>query len=337
MEILWLTEEDVKSLLTMDESIAAVETAFYHHGMGRTQMPPKSYLRFSKYDGDLRTMPAYLEGPDEAGVKIVNVHAGNPAKGLPTVMALLALISAKDGTPLAIISAAHLTAMRTGAAGAVAAKYLARRKSHVIGMIGAGVQARTQLLAISRCFSVDQVRVFDLSSRSADALVKEAEGFLECKFVIEKGPEEACNCDILVTTTPSRRPIVTEEMILPGTHINAIGADAAGKQELASALTAKAALFVDDLTQATHSGEVNVPISEGLLRPEDIRAQLGEVLAGKRPGRESDSEITIFDSTGLAIQDVAVGHVVYQEAMLAGIGKRLCSNVGVQKDHGHIA
>ena len=148
------TYEADKDLLTMDEAIAAVREAFYDHGIGRTQMPPKSYLYFSPYEGDLRSMPAYLERVDQAGVKTVNVHPRNAAIGLPTVMALLTLVSPKTGAPLAIMGATHLTAMRTGAAGAVAARLLAREESRTVGMIGAGVQARAQLLGIRiRSFS----------------------------------------------------------------------------------------------------------------------------------------------------------------------------------------
>jgi len=323
MEVLWITEEEVKSLLTMDETIAAVEKAFYDHGMGQTQMPPKSYLYFSKYDGDLRTMPAYLDGQDLAGVKIVNVHVANPKIGLPTVMALLTLISPKNGVPLAIMGATFLTAMRTGAAGALAAKHLARQDSRVVGMIGAGVQAKTQLLGLSRHFKIEQVKVFDTSQEGSKSLKKNSREFLDCEYLISENPQEACQCDILVTTTPSRRPVVKDSWILPGTHINAIGADAKGKQELQSSLTKRAKVFVDDLAQAVHSGEVNVPITEGILLREEIYAQIGEVLAGKKPGRESEKEITIFDSTGLGIQDVATGFAVYEKALQAKRGRKL--------------
>jgi alanine dehydrogenase len=182
MEILWLTEEEVKSLLTMDEAIIAVEKAFIDHGIGQTQMPPKSYLYFSRYDGDLRTMPAYLEGQDLAGVKIVNVHTRNPEKGLPTVMALLVLNSSQTGAPLAIMGATYLTSLRTGAAGAVAARNLARQNSRVVGMIGAGVQARTQLLGLSRHFSIEQVIVSDSSQERAQSFEDDVRSFLDCNI-----------------------------------------------------------------------------------------------------------------------------------------------------------
>ncbi|HWQ18275.1 MAG TPA: alanine dehydrogenase [Methanotrichaceae archaeon] len=323
LEVLWLSEDEVKSLLTMDDAIKAVENAFHDHGLGRTQMPPKSYLYFTSYDGDLRTMPAYLEGMDSAGVKIVNVHEKNPAEGLPTVMAILVLNSPHTGAPVAIMGATYLTSMRTGAAGGVAASRLARADSKIVGLVGAGVQARTQLMAVSRFFKIELVRVADRSMDRARALAEDCKRFLDCDYSLTTEVEEACDCDILITTTPSREPVVREAWIRPGTHINAIGADAKGKQELESSLTARSKVVVDDMAQAVHSGEVNVPISQGVLRPEKIYGQIGEILVGKIPGRTSSEEITIFDSTGLAIQDVATGSLVYQRALDKGLGNRM--------------
>ncbi len=323
MEVLWLSEDDVRSMLVMDDAITAVENAFKDHGLGKTQMPPKPYLYFPKYDGDLRTMPAYLEGQDVAGVKIVNVHVKNSEKGLPTVMALLVLNSPETGAPLAVMGATYLTNMRTGAAGGIATRALARPESKIVGMVGAGAQARTQLLALSRVFRIEKVTVSNRSLESSKAFVNDARSFLDCDYHATIDREEACDCDILVTTTPVRSPIIKEAWVKPGTHINAIGADAKGKQELESSLTRKAKVVVDDLAQAVHSGEVNVPISEGVLKAEDIYAQIGEILVGKKPGRTSREEITIFDSTGLAIQDVATGTVVYRRALENRIGKKL--------------
>jgi alanine dehydrogenase len=238
-------------------------------------------------------------------------------------MALLVLNSSKTGAPLAIMGATYLTSMRTGAAGAVAARTLARQNSQVVGIIGAGVQARTQLLGLSRHFQIEQVIVSDSSLERAQSFEDDVRSFLNCDCLTTASPEDACQCDILVTTTPSRRPAVQDKWIKPGTHINAIGADARGKQELESSLTKRAKVVVDDLTQAVHSGEVNVPISEGLLAPQDIYAQIGEILTGKKKGRISDEEITIFDSTGLGIQDVAAGDAVYKKALNTGLGMRL--------------
>lgn len=325
MDVLWLTEDDVKFLLTMDDAILAVEKAFLDHGLGRTQMPPKPYLYFAKYDGDLRTMPAYLEGLDLAGVKIVTVHPRNPEKKLPTVMALMVLNSPETGAPISVMGATFLTSMRTGAAGAVAAKHLARPESGTVGFVGAGAQARTQLMGLMGFFGIKRVIVSGRSVESGRAFERDTKAFLspECEFKITTDPKEACDCDILVTTTPVRSPIVKDAWVKPGTHINAIGADAKGKQELESSLTGRAKIVVDDMAQAVHSGEVNVPISEGRLKPEEIYAQIGEILTGAKQGRASQEEITIFDSTGLGIQDVATGSAVFRKAREAGMGINL--------------
>ncbi len=323
MDILWLSEDEVRSVLNMEDAIKAVEIAFRDHGLGKTQMPPKPYIYFSRYGGDLRTMPAYLEGPDLAGVKIVNVHAGNLSYGLPTVMAILVLNSPQTGAPLAIMGATYLTAMRTGAAGALAAKLLARPESNVVGIVGAGVQGKTQLLGISKFFQIVRVIISDISQDRVMAFEEDISKSIDCEFVRTTNPMKACDCDILVTATPSRSPVIKESWIKPGTHINAIGADAKGKQELESSLTKKAKVVVDDLTQAVHSGEVNMPISEGILRPEEIYAQIGELVVGKKLGRGNNQEITIFDSTGLAIQDISTGWMIYQRMLETNMGKRM--------------
>lgn len=323
LDLLWLSEDDVRSVLTIDDAIRATEGAFRDHGLGRVQMPPKSYLDFKAHNGDLRTMPAYLEGLDESGVKIVNSHAGNPDKGLPAVMAVLVLNSTDTGAPLALIGATFLTAIRTGAAGGIAAMHLARKDSRRVGLVGAGVQARTQLLALSRFFKIDEVLVADRQIERARVLVEDCRSFLQCDYLTTTSVKDACGCDILVTTTPSRKPIIRADWIDEGTHINAIGADAPGKQELEGLLLRRAKVVVDDMAQAVHSGEVNVPIARGEFSSQDIYAQIGEIVADLYPGRENDREITIFDSTGLAIQDVATGYVVYRNAMKAGIGSRM--------------
>lgn len=322
-DVLWLSEEDVRSVLTIDDAIEAVDRAFRDHGLGRVQMPPKSYLNFTMHNGDLRTMPAYLEGLNMAGVKIVNSHAGNPDKGLPAVMAILVLNATDTGVPLALMGATFLTAVRTGAAGGIAARHLARKDSRRVGLVGAGVQARTQLLALARLFEINEVLVADREIERASAFVEDCRKFLQCDYIPTTSAQDACGCDILVTTTPSRKPLIKADWIEEGTHINAIGADARGKQELEGLLLRRAKVVVDDMAQAVHSGEVNVPISQGEFSPAEIYAQIGEIVAGLRPGRENDREITIFDSTGLAIQDVATGNVAYRNALKAGIGSHM--------------
>ena len=288
--------------LDIGEVNMAVESAFSDHGKGLVEMPPKVYITLP--EGDFRTMPAYLPSLAIAGVKIVNVHPGNPAKGFPTVMALTVILDIDTGQPTAVINATRLTDMRTGAAGAVAAKYLSARKEIVLGVIGTGRQAQAQVTAISRELKIRQINIW---SRNPDHVRKFADRFMEFPCVASL-IEKTCDCDVLVTTTPSRSPIIRSEWIHPGTHINAIGADAPGKEELDPSLLRRAQVFVDDPAQAIHSGEINVPISNGIYRATDIAGTLGEVVIGRKT-RAGPDTITIFDSTGLAIQDLAIAKI----------------------------
>jgi alanine dehydrogenase len=320
MELLYLTEDDVRELLDMRSALGVVEDAFREHGMERVQMPAKSYLYFPT--GDLRTMPAYLERGGIAGVKIVNVHPDNPAKGLPTVMAIVVLNSIETGAPLAVMDGTYLTDVRTGAAGGVAADHLARRDATVVGMIGAGRQARTQLQAISLVREIETVKVISRSVATCNRFREDMKR-LGCDIVIAESIRDVCDCDILVTTTPVREPIVADDWVREGTHINAIGADATGKEELDPMILKRSRIVIDDHAQATHSGEINVPLEEVVITVDDIYGTLGEVVAGIKPGRTSDIEVTVFDSTGLAIQDVSTANHVYQQAVEKGIGTHL--------------
>jgi len=321
--ILWLNKNDVESLLDMKGTLRVVEEAFRQHGLKKVQMPPKLYLFFEKHNGDLRTMPAYLEEQDITGVKIVNVHPGNPKKGFPTVMALVILNSTETGAPLAIMDGTYLTDMRTGAAGGVAVKYLARKNSKTIGFVGAGNQAKTQLLAINEVIDIEEIKATSTSEKGTLNFKSEMEKRIGCDIIPKRSIKEVCDCDILVTTTPSREPVVKDEWIAEGTHINAIGADAPGKEELDPMILKRARVVVDDIPQASHSGEINVPLSKKIITEKDICCEIGEVVAGKKKGRTKDSDITVFDSTGLAIQDVATADMVYQKALKENMGIKL--------------
>jgi len=321
-----LPEEDVKKLVSMDEAISAVESAFRDKALGNVQMPPKVYLLYGS--GDLRVMPCYIRTGEISSVKIVNSHPRNPEKGLPTVMAMIVLVNPETGFPKAVMGGTWITGIRTGAAGAVAAKYLARKNSRIAAFIGAGTQARMQLLGITRVLqSIREVRVFDIKSEAAKAFIQfiEDHGAAGLSLIPASSVREAIeDADIIITTTPSRKPVVMSEWISDGVHLNCIGADAPGKQELDPMILKRASkIVVDDVEQAIHSGEINVPLSEGIIGVSSIYGELGEIVAGLKKGRESDDEITIFSSTGLAIQDAAVANIVYENALKKGVGTRI--------------
>ena len=322
--MLVISQKQVKKLIPLSNIkivVKAVENAFGDYGRELVQMPCKQYLYFTENNGDLRVMPSYSSVLKMAGTKIVNVHPDNPKKGLLTVMASIILNDPKTGMPVAIMDGSYITAMRTGAAGAVAAKYLAREDASTFGVVGAGVQAIYQIAATSKVRKLKDIAVADPNKKAVDNLIKilAKEGI----EVREGTLEEVCGMDIVTTTTPVRKPIVKKEWIKPGAHINAIGADAEGKEELEPEILKSAKIIIDDWAQASHSGEINVPVHQGLITKDDIFAGLGEIVAGKKQGRASAEEITMFDSTGLGLQDLYTAAEVLKLAKKEGVGKEI--------------
>jgi len=318
-----LDKDDVSKLIDPKGAIGAVEDVFREYGKGRTQMPPKIYLHLDRYSGDFRAMPAYVEKLNRCVLKWVNVHPKNRTLGLPAVMAIIILSDPASGFPLCIMEGAYATALRTGAAAAVAAKYLARKGSRSVGMVGCGAQARSQLRVLMEVFDMKEVSVWGHERAEADRFVSDMK-HTGVKFTVAESVKECVRAkDIVVTTTPSRRPIVKLEWIKKGAHINAIGADAKGKEELDPRILKKAKVVVDSWEQASHSGEINVPVGKGLISKKDIYADIGEIVSGKKKGRSGVSEITVFDSTGLAIQDAAVANLIYKGAIRKGLGRRI--------------
>ncbi|HYA21628.1 MAG TPA: alanine dehydrogenase [Thermoproteota archaeon] len=320
-----LTGKQVQRLITMKEAIRVVAGAFKEKGEGKVQMPPKVYITLDEFGGDFRVMPTYLLSSHAAGVKIVNVHPNNPKKhGLPTVMATIVLLEPETGYPICVMDGTWLTAIRTGAGAGVATEHLAKQGQVSVGIIGAGVQARTQLMALVDVRPVSAVRVYDISPESSERFVKDMGKLVAGRLTSVSSVDEATRgVDVIVTATPAKEPILFSKHVGPGVHINAIGADAPGKQELDTGIMTRAKVVVDDMEQASHSGEVQTCLREGLLTRDDIYAELGDIVAGKKKGRESDDEITVFDSTGLAIQDVSVALAVYRNAVKKRLGTRI--------------
>jgi alanine dehydrogenase len=314
MQTLLLDSDDVHANAPMGELIRAVEDAFGAYERGNAQMPPKSYIDLPQYNGDFRSMPAYLDAGDwdAAGVKWVNVHTDNRERyGLPTVLGTVIYSDPRNAFPLAIMDGKELTQKRTGAAAGVATDHLAVPDASSLGIVGAGVQAYTQLEAIAAVRPIEEVVVADTDEQRVRAFV-DAVGD---DYDVRGGTvAEAAACDVLSTVTPVEEPIVSRDDVGEHTHVNAMGADAAGKQELADEILLDATLVIDDYEQCTHSGEINVPWSAGVLTDADIDAEIGEIVVGEKAGRTADDGVTVFDSTGLAIQDIAAAHVVYEHA-----------------------
>jgi alanine dehydrogenase len=326
---LLLTGKQVKKLLEMKDVLGAVENAYRHKGLGKVQMPPKVYLFYEKFNGDLRTMPSYVEDMDVSAVKIVNVHPDNAKNfGMRTVMAVLVLVNPHTGAPLAFMDATHITDMRTGGASAVASKYLARPNPKILGIIGCGNQARTQMLALITQFGhFDEVRLYDMFPEKSKAMAREFRRHYKEQVGKIKAVQNAKDCvvdsDIVVTVTSARAPVVLDEWVKDGTHFNCMGADAPGKQEMDPKILKRARLVIDDWEQASHSGEINVPLAKGEMTKDDVDVEIGHIVAGLKPGRESDQQITVFCSTGLAVQDCLTAKIAYDAAIAQKVGRSI--------------
>ena len=315
-----ISSREVEQHLEMADLVPAVEAAFLAYENGTAQMPPKSYIDLPRYNGDFRSMPAYLETDDweAAGIKWVNVHPHNPEQfDLPTVMGTFVYTDPQNGYPLAVMDATTLTMKRTGAAAAVATDHLALSDASSLGIVGAGVQSYAQLEAISEVRPIETVVISDLDDERLGRFVDT----FESEFDVRTGTvSEAASCDVLSTVTPVESPIVSADYLGDHTHVNAMGADAGGKQELQTEIVRDAYLAIDDFDQTTHSGEINVPWHTEAIDESDIDAELGAIVADDSFDEDIRSQTTVFDSTGLAIQDVAAARAVYQS--LDGGGSR---------------
>jgi len=281
--------------------VAAVRDAFVAYHRGEWTMPPKVYVP-AYPAGDFRAMPAL--GSGHALLKWVTSFPGNPGKGRPTVAGVVLLSDASDGRLLAVLDAAPVTALRTGAAAALAAVTLGRADATAAAVIGAGVNGRAAartLVALGR-----QVAIWDLDEARAESAAA------ELGAVAARSREEALAADVVVTVTPGREVLFGEGSLRPGQHVSLMGADGPGKAEIAPAELLRTRVFCDDWEQASHGGEVAGAVALGLTR--DRVTELGAVLAGDAPGRSSPDEITTFDSTGLAIQDLAIALAALERA-----------------------
>jgi alanine dehydrogenase len=322
VRILAIRGEVVPQVLTFEATIEKVEQGYAALFRGDVEVPPIQHLSNPEVSGELDIKSALIRNPGPyASVKVASGFFRNRERGLPTSYATIFLLDGSTGAPLSIMDGDLVTNWRTGAAAAVATRHLARLNAESIGLIGSGVIAGMALRAISKVRPIKRARVWaptvDLRTQFARSLSEEL-GF---PVTAVGTPALAlAEADVVVTATPSRQPIVTPEMVRPGTHINAIGADGPGKQELDAGLVARAKLVVDRLAQCRVAGELQHPLRLGLMTEAEVHAEIGAVVAGARPGRTSETEITIFDATGVAVQDIVLAALVYEEAVRKGLG-----------------
>jgi len=317
--MIFLDASAVRDLLTIEECIAAVEQAFKLYGEGRAPSPGS--LATHAEHGTFHTKAGTLDlGRRYFAAKTNANFPGNTERyGLPTIQGVIALFDAERGTPLAILDSREITSLRTGAATAVAAKYLARADASIATICGCGVQARAQLAAVASVRPLTRVYAVDRSRDNAARFAREMSNELGIEVIAASDLATAAReSDICVTCTPSREPILHAGDVNRGAFVAGVGADNPDKQELDVALLARSAVVVDILDQAVTSGDLHHAIAAGVMTREDVRAELGAVVAGRTAGRLHDDEIVVFDSTGTALQDVAAAAVVYEKALAAG-------------------
>ncbi|MDR7522552.1 MAG: ornithine cyclodeaminase family protein [Armatimonadota bacterium] len=322
-----LTAADVLALVPMPDAIAAVRQACIELSAGRVAVPPRARVPVGEA-GVLLATPGYLPAAGGLGATLVTVFPRNPQRGLPTIYALVVLADPQTGEPAALIEGASLTALRTGAAGGLAADLLARREAAIVALFGAGVQGRMQLEALCAVRRITQVRVVDRQPEQAEAFAAwaRAQPWLDGATVLPvRDPALAVRgAEVIVTATTSATPVFPAGEVAPGTHITAVGASSPDAREVPGDLLTRASIFVDSREAAlAEAGDLLIPIREGLLAPEAIRAEIGEVAAGTAPGRTHPEEVTVFKAVGCAVLDLAVAALAWARAEAAGCGTTL--------------
>ena len=316
-----LSRSDLEKLLTMEDVNFAIEKAFDSYGRGKWDTPTKIIFPQEEHNGDFGAMPAYCHEPEYIAIKWGGVHNNNPAQGLPTTLTQIILSDPATAWPLLIAEGALITQMRTGAAVGIATKYMARENSKILAIVGAGAVGRRAAQSISLVRKLSEIRVADSSPDNAKFFAREMETLLGVPVNPSGSIEQAVRgADIVSVATPSRAPLILADWITPGAHINAMGADSPGKQELDPAILLKARIIADSVSQALVYGESQSAVREGLLPKEKILGHIGEVVAGTLTGRASEEEITVFDGTGLALEDAAVAYMAYNKARRATPG-----------------
>lgn len=318
-----LTETDIRACVTMDlDALHAVEEGFVRLARGEATVPPAMGIDVPEHHGEVHVKSAYVRGFDSFAVKIASGFYGNAAKGLPTGSGLMVLLSASTGFPQALLlDNGFLTELRTGLAGAIAAKYLARDDLDTVGVVGAGSQGRYQIRALRLVREFKRLLVFDTDAARVAKYVAD----MSTELGVEVAPatdvaELVRFSDLVVTATPSRTPYLSADWLHPGLHITAMGSDGPEKRELEPGVMSRADRVVcDRKSQCFGLGELHHALKAGLFS-EDDACELGELAAGDKPGRAGDEEITLCDLTGVGVQDTAIALLAYKRAMEKGLG-----------------
>jgi ornithine cyclodeaminase len=323
--MLFLTEQDVREVLPMEDLIEAMQAALASFSSGGVQQPLRTVLEVGAAKAFFGVMPAYVPGSGALGTKLVTVFGGNPSVGLPTHLASIVLLDPATGELRSLMDGRFITEARTAAVSAVSTRLLSGAGAATLAIIGAGVQARSHLEAISRVRSLRQVRVWSPTPSRRDAFVKDMQPQSPAPIQASPSVRDAVrNADIVVLATASREPVVESTWIADGTHICAVGACRPDQREMDTALVRRGRVFVDSRVGAlAEAGDLVLPMKEGAIDAGHIAGELGELAAGRITGRQSLSQVTIFKSLGMAVEDVVAAHLAFERAKARGLGRVL--------------
>ena len=320
MKIRILTAEDVRLALPMREAIAGMKQAYAQLSTGKADVPLRGRVSIAPQEATTLVMPAYLQESEALAVKIVSVFPHNPQKQEPVIYGAVLVLDAKSGRPLSLLNGGTLTAIRTGAGAGAATDVLARPDAKIVAIIGSGVQARTQLEAVCAVREIEEVRVFSPTREHAEAFAVEMRELGSIR-VVDSAKTAVRGADIICAATTSSTPVFNGEDVAPGTHINGVGSYMATMQEVDVETLHKAVVVVDNIDAALdEAGDLIVPIQQGQFSQAHIAAELGEIIAGHKPGRIDANQITFFKSVGNAAQDAIAAQIVLRNAERLGLG-----------------
>jgi ornithine cyclodeaminase/alanine dehydrogenase len=290
--------------------------------MGRAVMPVRQVVPLPQIKGRITSMPAYLSESNALGMKVVTYFPENPKRGLPMILATVFLYSTETGKLLAVMDGTYITSIRTACVSAVATRALANPETPSLGVLGAGVQARAHIRALCRVRKIREIKVYDLLEKSVRSLKEELEPEVGIEIEPAKTAEAAVrNVDLLVTVTTAKEPILSADWLRPGAHINAVGSHRPDLREIDAATFKRARVVVDSREAImAECGDILLAIKEGVITENHIYAEIGEILAGKKPGRTATNEITLYKAVGIAIQDVATAQLAYEKALERKVG-----------------
>jgi len=320
--MLVLSEAQVRSLIDIEELIAALEQAHIQYSTGKAVMPVRLVVPLPQIRGRITSMPGYLSEDKALGMKVVTYFQNNPKQNLPAILATVMLFSAETGKVIAVMDGSYITAIRTACASAMATRALANRETPVLGILGAGVQARAHIQALCRVRKLNQIKLYSPSGTSAANIKRELEPEVGVDIdVVNSAEDTVRDSDLVVTATTAQQPILKSEWLKPGAHVNAVGSHRPDSREIDGPTVAHSKIVVDsrDAIMA-ECGDILLAIKEKSITEKDIPAEIGEVLAGVKPGRSSATEVTLYKSVGIAVQDVATAQLVYHKALKFKVG-----------------